>query len=281
MREIPIYQVDAFTDRPFAGNPAAVCLLDAPLPMATMQVIAAEMNLSETAFVDRSPAAAVGATLPYGLRWFTPRTEVNLCGHATLASAAVLLEVEGLATPTIAFATRSGMLFARRRSDGIQLDFPEDPPEPYTVPAPVLTALGIPRPVTAARSPRLGMVLVEVDSAATVAALRPDMRALAAASDPDESMGYIVTAPGDADSGCDFVSRFFSPVLGIDEDPVTGSSHTVLAPCWSARLRRSSFHARQLSARGGDLWVDRLPGGRVGITGRAVIVMVGRLRLPG
>jgi len=278
MRTIPIYQVDAFTERPFAGNPAAVCVLDAPLDAATMQSIAAEMNLSETAFVQQIDTGAPRAPARYGLRWFTPQAEVKLCGHATLATAAVLFREIGLKVDYVEFDTRSGVLVARRRPDGIQLDFPADTLEPYSLPPLVASALGLPEPVTVHRSRSLGMVLVLVANATVVESLKPDMRVLAAASARSDGMGVIVTAPGVAPT--DFVSRFFAPGLGIDEDPVTGSSHTVLGPYWGQRLSKTRMRARQLSARGGDLLIDLLPRDRVGITGQAVVLLSGELRLP-
>ncbi len=278
MPTIPIYQVDAFTERPFAGNPAAVCVLDAPLDAATMQAIAAEMNLSETAFVQRVETGATCAPARYGLRWFTPQEEVKLCGHATLASAAVLFREQSLRTDYVEFDTKSGILVARRQKDGIQLDFPADTLQSHDLPQDVMAALGVHEPVAVYRSRSQGMVLVHVASAATATALKPDMRVLAAAGDSADGMGFIVTAPGVAPT--DFVSRFFAPGLGVDEDPVTGSSHTVLGPYWGARLHKTVMRARQLSARGGDLLIELLPRDRVGITGQAVVLLAGELRLP-
>jgi len=278
MRTVPIYQVDAFTERPFAGNPSAVCVLDAPLDTATMQSIAAEMNLSETAFVQRVDTGAARAPARYGLRWFTPQEEVKLCGHATLASAPVLFREQSLRTDYVEFDTKSGTLVARRRNDGIQLDFPADTLESYVLLPVMASALGVHEPVAVHRSHSLGMVLIHVASAATVRALKPDMRALAAAGARSDGMGFTVTAPGAAPT--DFVSRFFAPGLGIDEDPVTGSSHTVLGPYWGARLKKTVMRAHQLSARGGDLLIELLPRDRVGITGQAVVLLSGQLRLP-
>ncbi len=254
MSQITIYQVDAFTDRAFSGNPAAVCLPQVPLAEATMRAIAAEMNLSETAFVQPIFGGEADAPPRYALRWFTPQAEVELCGHATLATAAVLFREQGVESESVEFETRSGTLLARLRPEGIQLDFPADPPTSYTLPEGVADALGALRIVAVSRSPRLGMVLVETETARAVAALRPDLRVLHAASSREGGMGYIVTAAGEPP--VDLVSRFFAPGLGIDEDPVTGSSHTVLGPYWAARLGRTSLRARQLSARGGDLWVE-------------------------
>lgn len=273
---IPIFQVDAFTARPFAGNPAVVCLLAGSRDAAWMQAVAREMNLSETAFlVPRS-----GAEREYDLRWFTPAVEVDLCGHATLASAHVLWEDGRLAPEApVAFHTRSGQLTARRRGEAIELDFPAAPVE-ETAPPPGLTdALGI-APVFVGRN-ALGDWLVEVMDEAAVRGMAPDMQALGGVA----HHGVIVTAradeaPGEDDSGAggrwDFVSRFFAPALGIDEDPVTGAAHCALGPYWAARLGVDELVGFQASARGGIVGV-RMAGGRVLLAGRAVTVMRGEL----
>lgn len=268
---IPLHQVDAFTDVPFRGNPAAVCLPDGPRESGWMQAVAAEMNLAETAFVWREDDA-------YRLRWFTPTVEVPLCGHATLASAHVLWRVGAVPTTApIAFETLSGRLVAAPEGDWIRLDFPALPPrtEPCPPPAGLLEALAIasarvhevPRP-KAADGPSW---LVEVGSETALVAIRPDFGALAAL--PGHAV--IVTAKAAAD-GRDFVSRFFAPKAGIDEDPVTGSSHCSLAPFWAARLGRSELVGVQLSARTGTVRV-RHHGERVDLLGRAVTVLQGEL----
>ncbi len=268
---IPLHQVDAFTCEPFRGNPAAICLTGGPRESAWMQAVAAEMNLAETAFVWREGDA-------HRLRWFTPTIEVPLCGHATLASAHVLWRVgEVPAGSAIAFETLSGRLVAEAEGDWIRLDFPALPPRdaPCAPPAGLLAALAapsarvheVPRP-NAADGPSW---LVELESEAAVAGLRPDFRALAAVP------GHAVIATAQASAeGRDFVSRFFAPKAGIDEDPVTGSSHCSLAPFWAARLGRSELVGYQRSARTGIVRV-RLRGDRVDLLGQAVTVLQGAL----
>jgi PhzF family phenazine biosynthesis protein len=259
---IRITQVDAFTARPFAGNPAAVCLLSAPAPETWMRSVAAEMNLSETAFL-------VPAEDGYRLRWFTPAAEVDLCGHATLASAHVLWESGCLPAEAQArFHTRSGLLTAHRRGEWIELSFPSTPPAAEAAPPGLAEALGI-RPLWTGRS--CFDWLVEVESAAALRGTRPDFASLARI----DTRGIIVTARSD-DSAFDFVSRFFAPAVGIHEDPVTGSAHCALAPFWSQRLGKAEMNAFQASPRGGVLRV-RLGEERVLLAGQAVTVMRGEL----
>jgi PhzF family phenazine biosynthesis protein len=263
----PLHQVDAFAERPFAGNPAAVCLLDAPAEPAWMQSVAGEMNLSETAFVHRD-----GDGDGFALRWFTPATEVDLCGHATLASAHVLWRTGAVAAgEPIAFSTRSGVLTATRDGEWIALDFPATPAEPANAPARLLEALGV-RPRWTGRS--AFDWLVELDDPEAVVATAPDMAVLAAAG----GRGVIVTAAGGA-GGADLTSRFFAPAVGIPEDPVTGSAHCALGPHWAARLGRDRLVCHQASARGGVVRV-RVRGDRVELGGRAVTVLEGRLTVP-
>lgn len=272
MDTVQLFLVDAFTAVPFAGNPAGVCLTDRDDPV-WMQAVAAEVNASETAFVDLSTLADDGEI---GLRWFTPTVEVSLCGHATLASAHVLIE-SGLVEPPITFRTASGVLHADRLgSGGIELDFPADVPVPALAHSHLADefadALGA-AVVTVARCHF--DVLVEVSSAAEVRALEPDLSALRAAS----GRGVIVTAEADEEAqatGADFVSRFFAPAVGLDEDPVTGSSHCSLAPYWGERLERDRMVGLQLSARGGSVGVV-LVGDRVKLRGDAVTVTRGEL----
>jgi PhzF family phenazine biosynthesis protein len=259
---LTITQVDAFTAEPFAGNPAAVCVLPGPREPQWMQKVALEMNLAETAYLVEQEDG-------YGLRWFTPAAEVDLCGHATLASAHVLWESGQLAPgQTARFHTRSGLLTAEKRADWIWLDFPTTPAEPIEVPADLRDALGV-SPLSVGRSPF--DFLVELESEAAVRDVRPDFRRLAAI----RSRGAVVTSRS-ADPAFDFVSRYFAPGFGIDEDPVTGSTHCCLAPFWSQRLGKTSFRARQLSARGGVLKVE-LAGARVRLGGQAVTVLRGEL----
>jgi PhzF family phenazine biosynthesis protein len=261
----PLFQVDAFTDRAFAGNPAGVCLLDGPADSSWMQAVAAEVNVAETAF-----AHPLGGDR-WSLRWFTPTVEVPLCGHATLATAHVL-RGEGHALP-LRFETASGELRAAPSPGGdlIELDLPANPPEPADLPQEVARALGV--EVVAAGLAGAGMWLVEVPSAADVRAAAPDLAALAAVT----SHGVTITAAGD-EPGVAVVSRFFAPAIGIDEDPVTGAAHCLLAPWWAPRAG-TAFAAHQVSARGGSLQV-RLEGDRVHLGGRAVTVFAGSLLAP-
>lgn len=280
--EIPLFQVDAFTARPFKGNPAAVCLLEKCLPSTVMQAIAAEMNLSETAFVYPLDGAEWGSAERFSLRWFTPVVEVPLCGHATLATAAVLFRESGVGAATLAFETLSGTLNARRDSgdhvaDGIVLDFPADDPIAVTVPEGVSEALGNVDIVWAGVGTKTSMLLLHLSDGELLSRLRPDFRRLGAAMQGAELQGPIVTASGP--SPYDFVSRFFAPGLGIDEDPVTGSAHTVLTPYWARLLRKKALYAYQASARGGELWVRLASGERVEIIGQAVVVFKGSLRV--
>jgi len=258
----PIYQVDAFTDRPFAGNPAAVCLLDTPRDAEWMRLVAREMNLSETAFlVERSDG--------YDLRWFTPRVEVALCGHATLASAHILYETGRVSPDREArFHTRSGPLTARRGDKAIELDFPATPDEPADAPAGLVEALGV-VPVYVGRS-RFDYLL-EVETEEELRRMTPDFARLREV----DARGIIVTSRPAA-PGPDFVSRFFAPAVGVDEDPVTGSAHCCLGPFWQRRLGRAELVAYQASERGGTLGL-RVTDDRVYISGRAVTVLVGEL----
>jgi PhzF family phenazine biosynthesis protein len=265
--------VDAFTDRPFAGNPAGVLLLGADgFPSdGWLQQVAAELNLSETAFAH--PLPPDGGEAAWALRWFTPATEVRLCGHATLATAHVL-RTTGEARGTVRFRTKAGVLSAAADSDGtITLDFPAAPLTAETVPDGLSSALGA-KPVSVMDTgPDCGDLLVELADEATVRSLAPDFRGLAAFS----RRGVVATAAAaDPDSGYDFVSRGFFPAVGIDEDPVTGSAHTALAPFWAARLGRDELTGYQASARGG-LVRTRLRGDRVALTGTAVTVVDGEL----
>jgi PhzF family phenazine biosynthesis protein len=257
-----IVQVDAFTAEPFAGNPAAVCLLAHAADKRWMQQVAREMNLSETAFLFRQGDA-------WSLRWFTPSAEVDLCGHATLASAHVLWEDRHLPRDAQArFDTRSGRLTADRRGDWIEMDFPAEPAQPTTAPESLLEGLG----VQAAYVGKNRMdYLVEIDSPAAVRALRPDFTRLRTL----QTRGVIVTAR-ESQNGHDFISRFFAPAFGVDEDPVTGSAHCCLAPYWGAKLGKAEMTGRQVSARGGVVRV-RNAGERVVLAGQAVTVLRGEL----
>jgi PhzF family phenazine biosynthesis protein len=257
-----IVKVDAFTDRAFAGNPAAVCLLAAPRSDDWMRNVAMEMNLSQTAFLVRAPES-------FQLRWFTPTHEVEICGHATLASAHVLWETGELSFDEAArFDTCSGRLTATREADWIVMDFPSKPGRPAEPPAGLVEAVGV---QPSAVSYNAVDYLVEVESAEQVRALKPDLARLAAIP----CRGVVVTARADQ-APFDFVSRFFAPSAGINEDPATGSTHCALAPYWSSKLGRTVLNAYQASPRGGVLRVE-VKGDRVMIAGKAVTVMRGEL----
>lgn len=256
------YIVDAFTESPFGGNPAGVCLPEQPLPEGLMQSIAAENNLPETAF-------AVANGDEYDLRWFTPEHEMDLCGHATLATAYVLGRFRTPEKDAYVFHTQSGPLGVQRKGDLLEMDFPSRPPERVPVTPAMAEAIGA-EVLEAHRSRDLVLVL---DSAETVAALEPDMNKLKALPD---AFGLIVTARG-AD-GADFVSRFFAPGAGIPEDPVTGSAHSTLIPFWAGRLGKDAMTARQLSRRGGTLYC-RNAGRRVRIGGHARLYLRGKIEL--
>jgi PhzF family phenazine biosynthesis protein len=272
--EIPLYQVDAFASAPFRGNPAAVCPLDQWLNDETLQAIAAENNLSETAFY-------VHHNGRYRLRWFTPTVEVDLCGHGTVAAACVILEIRretdgshvsaqvaSQGFSQVEFDSRSGELTVARENDLYVLDFPSRPPLECADDPALFEALGV-RPAAFLRTGDCFCVFETEDQ---VRALAPDMSKLMTV----DCRGVIVTAPG---KDCDFVSRFFAPRAGIPEDPVTGSAHTTLIPYWSQKLGKKKLFARQVSQRGGELWCEDR-GARVGIGGRAVKYLEGYISVP-
>ena len=257
---VPIYQVDAFTEKSFSGNPAAVCILSAPGDPVWMQNIAKEMNLSETAFLHKREDG-------FNLRWFTPAVEVDLCGHATLASAHIIWETGVLPrTEKARFHTRSGLLTAEYRESGIELNFPAKPEELAVLPPELPRALGV-KPKYVGKS--MFDYLVEVDSEETVRNLKPDFFLLKNL----DIRGTIVTSRAST-AGFDFVSRFFAPKVGINEDPVTGSAHCTLGPFWSRKLGKNEFIAYQASERGGVLRV-RVAGDRVYLGGKALTVLRG------
>ena len=257
---LTIYQVDAFADKPFSGNPAGVCLLPGPRDAQWMQDVAREMNLSETAFLLKQEDG-------FNLRWFTPAVEVDLCGHATLASAHTLWETGVLRTDEQArFQTRSGLLTAERRGEWIELNFPATPDEPATAPPDLIRGLGV-TPQYTGKS-KFDYIL-EVDSEETVRSLHPDLTALQKVPIRGIIVTSLATSPG-----YDFVSRFFAPRSGVNEDPVTGSAHCCLGPYWSRRLNKNEFVAYQASARGGVVRV-RVSGERVYLAGQAITVFRG------
>ena len=257
--KLPIYQVDAFASEVFRGNPAAVVPYTEPLSVELMQSIAMENNLSETAFIQRSGASH------YGIRWFTPTVEVDLCGHATLAAAHVVVSELEPGVPRVVFNSGVGLLEVESRDGNLILDFPSRPPRPVETPSALVEAMGK-APLEVLKSRDLVLVY---ESEAEVAALRPDFRKLAAAS----TFGVLATARSNR---ADFVSRCFFPAVGIDEDPVTGSAHCSLIPFWADRLGKTSLTAHQRSARGGELFCE-LKGDRVLIGGRAVPYLKGEI----
>ncbi|HEV2200295.1 MAG TPA: PhzF family phenazine biosynthesis protein [Bryobacteraceae bacterium] len=269
--KIPLYQVDAFTDKRFHGNPAAICPLDHWLPDAVMQSIAAENNLSETAFYVRGNghgAQEHRAGEQMELRWFTPAVEVDLCGHATLATALVVLDIrKEVPGSHVEFKTKSGTLVVERDGDRYAMDFPARPPAPCEAHPELVAGLGAqPVEILAARD-----YLCVYPSEADVRALTPDMARL---SNIDR-FATIATAPG---ANCDFVSRFFAPSKGVPEDPVTGSAHCTLIPYWAKRLGKDWMFARQVSQRSGELWCE-MRGERVRIAGHGVLYLEGAIEV--
>lgn len=263
---LPLYQLDAFAEAPFAGNPAAVVPLESWLADATLQAIAAENNLSETAFIVPTPDADDS---DYHLRWFTPTVEVDLCGHATLATGAVLYRALGFEGEAVRFQSRSGPLRVLRGEAGrFALDFPAAPPAPLAAPAGIEAMLGG-VPVLSFHKAYMNMAVLADEAA--VRAVVPDLKAIAAL--PGD--GLVVTAPG---TGGDVASRYFAPHAGIDEDPVTGSAHCMIAPFWAERLGRDNLHCRQVSARGGDLYCT-VAGDRVRIEGHVRPYLEGRITI--
>jgi PhzF family phenazine biosynthesis protein len=258
--KLPIFQVDAFARRIFEGNPAAVVVLEQPLKESTMQSIAAENNLSETAFV-------ILGDSPLTLRWFTPSVEVDLCGHATLATAYILFRHQLITEETVEFLTKSGLLRVRKSGDLLSLDFPSRPPVKIELEEGLEKALGV-RPVEAHAS-RDWLVLF--GSEEDVAALKPDFGLIRRL----DTFAVIATAPGE---DVDFVSRFFAPKAGVDEDPVTGSAHCTLTPFWARRLGKSKLRARQISNRKGEVICEDC-GDRVSISGYAVEYLAGQIEV--
>jgi PhzF family phenazine biosynthesis protein len=259
---IPIYQADAFTSQLFGGNPAAICPLTEWLPDEAMQKIAIENNLAETAFFVKKDNG-------YFLRWFTPEYEIDLCGHATLASAHILFTQLGYKGDTINFDTvKAGILTVKKDGDKYQMDFPSRPPIRIETPNGLIEALGGKKPVGVYRSRDY---FLEYKTEEDIADMSPDFFALSKM----DTVGVIVTAPG---KNVDFVSRFFAPGAGIAEDPVTGSAHCNLIPYWAKKLRKNKLHALQISPRKGELWCE-LKGERVLMSGNAVTYLKGEIYL--
>jgi PhzF family phenazine biosynthesis protein len=258
--KISIFQVDAFADKVFSGNPAAVCPLDSWLEDKILQHIAAENNLAETAFFVKTGE-------DFHIRWFTPKAEVDLCGHATLAAAFVLLECLGYEKDSISFQSRSGLLTVSKNNSWLTLNFPADRTTQIDI-SPMLSSCFDKIPIEAWKG--LTDFMLVFESQEDIESIQPDLQEIASL----KARGIIVTAAG---NDCDFVSRFFAPAVGINEDPVTGSAHTTLTPYWSRRLNKTALTARQLSERGGYLKCELLQDGRVEISGQAALYMKGEI----
>jgi PhzF family phenazine biosynthesis protein len=274
----PLYWVDAFTDEPFRGNAAAVCILKKPLNAQVMQSIAAEMGTSETAFIHSTEEKPLKESKNFSLRWFTPKVEVKLCGHATLAAAAVLFHEINVSVTEVTFETKSGKLAAKKVADGICLDFPVETFKPVSAEPELLDATGITEAKDPQYSERLGMLLINLASEEELRNLQPDFERLKNTKTKKNVNGIIITSKGKPPY--DFISRFFAPQLGINEDPVTGSAHSVLTPYWSKILAKTEMSAYQASARGGKLKVRLRPDNRVDIIGNTFTLMRGELHLP-
>lgn len=270
MGRFQFYQVDAFSPEPFRGNPAAVCLMEEFPSEEIMRNIAMEMNLSETAFAVPDPAEKD----VFQLRWFTPCVEVSLCGHATLATSRVIFDRASPGVQELSFRTKSGLLKVRQRESLLVMDFPKDYPEEADSQPGLLAAMGLKGVVEVRYGPETGKLLVRVNEPEEVLGLRPDFRQMLESENPNRVSGVIVTAG--AWGKYDFVSRYFAPWKGVNEDPVTGSAHTLLTPYWSEVLGKTHFRAFQASRRGGEL-VLSLADDRVFIAGAAVIVARGEL----
>lgn len=259
--KLPIYQVDAFTNKLFGGNPAAIVPLESWLETALLQQIAMENNLAETAFI-------VKRDHDFHIRWFTPAVEIDLCGHATLAAAYVLYHILGYAEPLVRFHSKSGELLVARKGNKLELNFPARMPEMVTAyPDELLKGLGIDNPVAVYKSRDY---VVELEKQEDVERCQPDYNLLGKVP----VTGIMITAPG---KDADFVSRFFAPASGINEDPVTGSAHSTLIPFWAQKLGKNDLLAWQLSSRKGELWCTLLPGDRVLMAGECVFYMKGEI----
>ncbi|KAG7333881.1 hypothetical protein KOW79_002288 [Hemibagrus wyckioides] len=285
--EIPIYTVDAFTNLPFKGNPAAVCLLENELKEELYLNIAAEMNLSETAFLTKlQPTEDFCSGARFGLRWFTPKNEITLCGHATLASAAVLFYKKGNTNPVLAFETLSGQLLVHQRGDSLVMDFPLNKPEVQDrnkyndILKAAVGDLPIQEVCYCKTTKKLLVRLLDTCDRSVLTSLSPVTDALLKSEDSGRIKSLVITVKGapNTQPGYDFYSRNFAPWVGVPEDPVTGSAHTVLAAYWSEKLGKKKLLAYQCSRRGGELELE-LKGDRVDIAGRAVILLQGILKL--
>ena len=267
---VDYYQLDAFTETPFKGNPAAICMIPTDLPESLYLDISSEMNLSETAFMEKTKPGA------YKLRWFTPVREVPLCGHATLAAAYLLFEHLQIPEKRVRFDTQAGALYAENTDDGVLMDFPANPPHRVEPQTQVLEALGVKDWVDLQYSPGNEKLMIHLDSYETMREVSPDFNALREAENPLGWRATMITAPGYDEY--DFTSRHFAPLMGVNEDPVTGSNHTVLTPYWSKLLDKKRMKAYQASKRGGSITVEN-HGDRIYLIGKSVLVMEGKLNI--
>lgn len=277
MKAVQVYQVDAFTNESFKGNPAAVCVLEEPIEDKYLQLIAKEMNLSETAFVQSLEGKYVNDTNIFSLRWFTPKCEVDLCGHATIATSKILFDCMGIKKDQILYETKSGRLTANKAGEGIALDFPIDEPLNADLPENILEAVGLESYENAIIGKNSKKLVLHLKTEGEVLKLRPDFEKMKALEFKTEVKGFGVTCIGNGKY--DFVSRYFNPWAGVNEDPVTGSVHTLLASYWGKLLNKNEMKAYQASDRGGEIGLRILPGSRVELVGQAVVVLKGELYL--
>ncbi len=279
MSSFPIFVIDTFTSTAFEGNPAAVCLLHHLISDTKMQQIAAEMNLSETAFVFPLNSSTFEDAQKFSLRWFTPRVEAELCGHATLAAAFVLFDQLQLKIPHLIFETFKGELKVQRDGEKLVMDFPSGLPQPVEINYNLIEALGVQADEIIAMEfcPFTQKALLQIKNPNRIPTFSPNFVSLSQIHKPDGIKGIILTAQGDPNSGFDFISRYFAPWKGVNEDPVTGSAHVVLAKYWSKLLNKKEFHVKQVSTRSGILDIALISPSRVLIKGNAKLVVSGNI----
>ncbi len=273
MKSLPIYQVDVFTKEYYKGNPAAVCILDVNLEDSQMKLIAAEMNLSETAFL----VSLDETSHTYSLRWFTPEVEVPLCGHGTIAAAKILFDEIGINSDEIIFQTKSGKVSAKRQDEGIVIDFPIDEPIDFQLPQGLIEALGVPEYVDVKIGKNTKKIILRVKDVKIIKELNPDFEQMKKITSKEGLKGIAVTTKGN--DSYDFISRYFNPWAGINEDPVTGSVHTVLAAYWGKILDKKHMLAYQASSRAGEIKLE-IKGKRVELIGEATVVLKGEIYTP-
>jgi PhzF family phenazine biosynthesis protein len=275
MKKIKFYQVDAFTNESFKGNPAGVCVLEELIEEKYMQLIAKEMNLSETAFVQSLDGNPINQTNVFSLRWFTPKYEVDLCGHATIATSEILFNNLGIKNEQIIYETKSGRLIAHRRKEGIALDFPLDEALNINLPYELLEAIGIQSYENAIIGKNTKKLVIHLKTVGEVLKVAPDFEKMKDLRFEMDIKGVGVTCVGN--EKCDFISRYFNPWAGVNEDPVTGSVHTLLVAYWGKLLNKNEMKAYQASWRGGEIILSILPDKRVELIGHAIVVLKGQL----